>query len=313
LPVLNWSEGRASDVARTVIRGFSEYCDEFATSEEHLSIYLGLRYFHIDSGTREIAWVGHKANRTGAFFHLGRPVGCAAFFDTIVLAAGFGLETQMPGYSIESYWRNEQLAQPTLDGGQRRYLVSGFGDGALVDLCRLTIERFRQDTIVYELFEPDLSKVEKELRKRDRKNNVFNLFKAIEDELLSHAKTQLADRIRKDTRVTLHMRGRHNEITAFPQIFGSNSSFLNQLLTYLLYRCGAFAPDFSELAEAVKRYNVPDTNVLCRYGANTIEHLSALFVDSSRLAKRFAKMKQDQKQKPYRRWVPGIFPHLPTT
>jgi hypothetical protein len=67
-------------------------------------------------------------------------------------------ETTLPGYRMESYWRNEQLGQPPLDGAQRRYLISG--DGALVDLCRLTIERFRQDTIVYELFGNDLEEVE---------------------------------------------------------------------------------------------------------------------------------------------------------
>jgi len=40
---------------------------------------------------------------------------------------------------ISAWFNNEQLGQPPLDGGQHRYLISGFGDGALVDLCRLTI------------------------------------------------------------------------------------------------------------------------------------------------------------------------------
>ena len=38
--------------------------------------------------------------------------------------------------------------------------------GVLVDLCWLTIERFRQDTILYELFGPELEDFEAHMRDR---------------------------------------------------------------------------------------------------------------------------------------------------
>lgn len=312
LPVLNWSEGRASDVARTVTHEFSAYCETFAKPADRLSIYLGLRQFRIDASSREITWVGNKATRAGAFFHFGRPEGGATKFDTVIVAAGFGLETQSPDYPTASYWRNEQLAQPVLDGNQRRYLISGFGDGALIDLCRLTIERFRQDTIIYELFKKSLLEVEEHFsRKLETAGSDSNIFKMLDDsepKILRPAREELCKRIRKDVIVTLHLSGRNDEVKSFPQIFGRNSSFLNRMLTYLLYRCGAFAPDFSTITGAVARHNVPPANVICRYGANTVEHLLALFVDPSTVAVRFIDMKKKQDQVPRRLWAPGLFP-----
>jgi hypothetical protein len=313
LPVLDWSEGRASDVARTILREFSAYSERFARPENRLNVYLGLRHFQINAANREISWIAHRATRAGQFFHLSKPNGETTIFDTIVLATGFGLETITPGYPIESYWRNEQVAQPILDGSQRRYLISGFGDGALVDLCRLTIERFRQDTIVYELFDPDLSTIEarffEEIGKLDKDANVFELFRSVEEELLSSARQKLRDRIRKDTAVTLHLRGRNAEIKTFSQIFGRHSSFLHRLITFLLYRCGAFAIEFSKLDEAIDRQKVARDHVLCRYGAKTLSHLHALFLDPQVVSDRLAEVKERKLQTARRQWSPGVFRH----
>lgn len=313
LPVLNWSEGRASDVARTILREFGEYCEAFA-GEERLAVYLGLRHFQIDARKKKISWVATRGRRAGAFFQLSEPGGMSAKFDTIILATGFGLETLTPPYSLESYWRNEKLAQPVLDGSQRRHLVSGFGDGALVDLCRLTIERFRQDSIVYELFPSGLEQLEKHLSGRiarlGRDTNFFELFEKLEfDGVLDTAKQELQRRIRKDTRVTLHLRGREGEITMFPQIFGRNSSFLNRLLTYLLYRTGAFALEFADLDTVVAREDVPHANVYCRHGAKTIDQLLAIFSDAGSIKARLAKLKEAQGQRVERLWAPGVFKH----
>jgi hypothetical protein len=313
LPVLDWTEGRGSDVARTIVDEFSKFASAFAKSDDGLTVYLGLRHFQIEESASKISWVAHKALRGDNFFHLDKPEGTTAKFDTIILAAGFGTETMLPGYRMESYWRNEQLGQPPLDGAQRRYLISGYGDGALVDLCRLTIERFRQDTIVYELFEGDLEEVESRfadaIHLLGREANVFDLLQDREDSLLRKAIERLGNRIRKDTRVTLHLRGRNNEATNFQYIFGAHSSFLHRLIAYLLYRCGAFAMDFSDLATAVSRHHVDASNVLCRYGANTLEHLQSFFVDPSTVAPRFVEMKAKQLQAPQRLWTPGTFPH----
>src|SRR5260370_32364129 len=120
---------------------------------------------------------------------------------------------------------------------------------------------------------------------------------------------RLGNRIRKDTRVTLHLRGSKNEVKSFQDIFGPHSSFLHRLITYLLYRCGAFALEFSDLPTAVSRRHVDPSNVICRHGADTLENLTSLFVDPRTVALRFATMKKKQLQSPQRLWKPGTFVH----
>jgi hypothetical protein len=203
LPVLNWSEGRASDIARTVVQEFGEYCQAFAQPEARLSIILGLQHFQIKGANLEIEWVGTKAIQSGTFFQGGKAEGRSARFDTIIMATGFGLERVSARYPTISYWRNEQFGQPALDGGRTRFVVSGFGDGALVDLCRLTIERFRQDTIIYELFGHEVEQTESRLEEEVRKfasDNLYPLFLEIEDGLLLGARDELSSCRRRPAR-----------------------------------------------------------------------------------------------------------------
>lgn len=231
-----------------------------------------------------------------------------------MLAAGFGLETLSPEYPTVSYWRNEQFGQPVLDGTRQNFLVSGFGDGALIDLCRLTIERYRQDTILYELFSRDLEQVEERFAeawpKKGSGANAFDFFSEFEgDEIFEKARIELSKRIRKDTRVALHISGKLGGVKAFPQVFGPHSSFLNRMMLYLLYRCGAFSISFADLETAVGLHGVPRANVLCRYGAEPLTHLRAMFVDVDHIEERLTQLKACQEQKSQRFWEPGTFPH----
>ena len=123
-----------------------------------------MHHLQVHAKRKEIRFIGTNVEINGPYFSKGESEGGTAIFDTIVLAAGFGWE-RINSFNTASYWRNEQLAQPNLTVDRTRYLVSGSGDGALVDVCRLTIERFRQDTILYELFGKKLEATEEQLRK----------------------------------------------------------------------------------------------------------------------------------------------------
>jgi hypothetical protein len=107
----------------------------------------------------------------------------------------------------------------------------------------------------------------------------------------------------------LHLLGRKSEVTTFSYIFDRYSSFLHRLITYMLYRCGAFALDFSDLPTAVSKHDIDPANVLCRHGANTIDNLKSLFAEPERVVLRLKQMQEKQEQPPERFWSPGTFPH----
>ena len=311
LPVMNWSEGRASDVARNVLTEFGRFRSEFDPMNERLQVYVGVDTLRITASKRNIEWRGHTAANEGSFFKVGAAEAKSESFDAIVVACGFGLESIAPDYPTASYWRNEQIGQPILDGKQQTFLISGYGDGALTDLFRLTIERFRQDTVLYEIFK-ELEKVETYFAgvwpEAKWGDNAFELFEKSGDNGLNAAAELLSKRIRKDTRVILHVKGRGSSYKSITHIFGPHSSFLNRLLTYLLHRCNAFAVSLDALPVAVHNCRVPPGNVLCRYGADALGHLRGLFVDVVTIDERLDEMKDSQLQKPRLNWEPGIFP-----
>jgi len=140
--------------------------------------------------------------------------------------------------------------------------------------------------------------------------NVFEFFSTFErDSVFEKAKIELSKRLRKDTRVALHISGKNNEVKTFSHIFGPYSSFLNRMLVFLLYRCGAFSITMLDLATTVRRHGAPRENVLCRYGADPLGHLCAMFSDVERVEERFKDMRKSQAQKPQQLWAPGTFPH----
>jgi hypothetical protein len=180
-----------------------------------------------------------------------------------------------------------------------------------VDLCWLTIERFRQDSIVYELFNGNLDEIEERLDEAIRKfanENLYRLFLEVEDELLISAKDELSKRLRKDTAVTLHLSGRDNSVKVFSSIFLNTSSTLSRLLTFLLYRCGGFSMSFADLDTCVQNQSVPEGKVLCRHGTDTLGHLRAIIIDHADFEVRLGQMRACQAQTPRRLWIPGTFP-----
>jgi len=315
VPVLAWSEGRASDVIHGILRTFAAYADAFG-ADERLEVVLGMNHFHLASDGY-IEWLGALAERRGAFFRTARTIGDRRQFDAIILTAGFGVEDQPAGFPKLSYWRNDQLGQPLLDGSRRTWMVSGIGDGALIDLFRLTIERFRQDVILEEIF-PDaveLEQVEELLNDAvgSGQANLFDVFEGLREahpHLLEGAEGRLADRLRKDTRVILHAGGRDGRRSHVRELFEQGSSVFNRTLLYLLYRCGAFELAFDTLANAVSRLGMEAAEVICRHGTSQSAHVLDLFSDHDTLLTRVAELQDTVPQEPRRLWPRGFYPNL---
>lgn len=291
LPLLNWTAARASDVAvqvlqewkRTVHRGGSM---QLFCNTRHLQVSQS----KFDPNHARIEWVGDKRNAADGT-SLGEDDyahGRAECFDLVVLAVGFGIEDGQP-----SYWRNETMGQPNLHQHRRTHLVSGQGDGALIDLFRLRISQYRQDRILEEMFAgagdlvTALRTIKADFELNTSATGLFERFDqlfgeaALEGSSASGATTQarsvlerLARRLRRDTDAVLQLKVR--ELAELLEPTTSRTSFQNALLAYLLYRVGGFAPSSETEKTLLARYGIAADQVVRRHGTKRLPQLRRL-------------------------------------
>jgi hypothetical protein len=264
LPLLNWNAGRASDVVVEVLHDWDRILRN-KTSNQTVSVFLNVKHLRLNR-TAEIEWVGERVDG------LTRepPSGNKSKFESAILAVGFGLEPT----ARFSYWRNEQLGQPELVPGMRTYLVSGHGDGALVDLFRIRIARFRQDRILFDLFAGN-TKLVNALRNLKRglasaqisPDQLYEGFERIAlnptfgfTKLLSN----LQMRLRTDTAVVLQM---SPNVDSFKHIFRTEASFQNRFLLFTLYRAGGVIPTTQRDEDLIcDQHGIAKDDVVKRHG-----------------------------------------------
>lgn len=283
LPLLNWTAARASDVAVQVL---SEWKELAQPKIDRLTLYCNTRHLQIYEpplgGSRlQIEWIGDQRDPCDGRSNTGSlqsTVGKTNAFDLVVLAVGFGLERD----GAFSYWRNDTLGQPSLDKPRLTYLVSGQGDGAMIDLLRLRISQYRQDRILPELFasRPCLVEAIEILYREHQVEEKSGIFAAFENLFtkcpvdLENVRVELSKRLRRDTDVILHLKVRRlSELFESPNI---RISFQNKLLIYLLYKCGGFTPSTADLDELVQRHSIPSDQVIRRHGPHRDEQLRGL-------------------------------------
>jgi hypothetical protein len=141
-PFLNW---RADSVHAVV--------DQIEADWEQLSAAINLRFRHqvdgIEAATRRPWVIASPLDKA-----LGGQI--RELFDCVILAVGFGLERTMGGVPSRSYWINDELhqEQPHLTR-QRPVLVTGCGDGGLIDVLRLKLRNFAHADFVADLLSDD--------------------------------------------------------------------------------------------------------------------------------------------------------------
>jgi hypothetical protein len=145
LPLLSWKAGTAAEVTRQIVNKFEELVKD-AEASHRFRRHLGATTQIADGG--RVRW-----DNSG-----DKPRGGQERFDLIILAAGFGVELGVGEGAARSYWRNDDINQP-IPGitSERRqlYLISGTGDGGLVDLLRCRIKGFNQGWLLDELVSSD--------------------------------------------------------------------------------------------------------------------------------------------------------------
>ncbi len=276
LPVLNWTAGRASDV---VVQVLSSWKDIVLDTHNKPRLYCNTKHLQIREGKKSkicLEWVGEERDplTAGALKKHGGS-GLAKDFDMAILAVGFGVEKN----GVISYWRNETLSQPSLDNPRRTFIISGQGDGAMIDLLRLCISQFRQDRILSELFSGSTHLISKlrDIRNEHLNNEDLNLFNLFEKLDFKEVLNSLSSRLRQDTEVLLRLKVRE-----FSQLFSNSTSrisFQNKLLVYLLYRCGGFTPTTLSDASLKRLYGISPSNIIQRHGSDREEVLKKILSD----------------------------------
>jgi hypothetical protein len=236
------------------------------------------------TGKPVVEWVGQEreSSNPSRLTEKGRAAaGAAEDFDIVILAVGFGIEKD----SQTPYWRNETFAQPGLGHARQTFIISGAGDGAMIDLFRLRIANFRQDRILSELV-GDQAELLESLRMiieesdasgRETFDALNRLWdgSAADNSGPAEVLSRLSNRLRHDTHVILHVRN-----ASFADLFTQKRvSFQNRLLSYLLYRSGGFHPQVGDLDAVARDNGVSSERVIVRHGTQTAEGMESLLAD----------------------------------
>ena len=308
LPILNWKEGRALDVADRILREWVEL-----VKAKPPSIYVDTKHIKINANRREIEWIGSRLE-VGSTETITKPCGERKCFDIIILAVGFGEEGGHEGYPVMSYWRNEALSQPRLDQKYQRYLVSGFGDGALIDLCRLRIERFRQDRIVDDLFKFD-TKTELRVFRHlsSAATHSGKMFGALESLLTDGTFFGITFQPRAE----IEKRYRCHSSLAGENIYIKHKSSIRSQVVSTKQNTAVFAlqersvySSFEKLEEAVRKYGVESGRVICRYGTSSELQFRDLFDDYEQISAAVKRMRSKRDQEVAIQWPAGFWDNV---
>jgi hypothetical protein len=243
LPFLDWTASSAGNVAVQIDRELTDLQSDALYGR--LDIDLGISDLRVERTKSGLYEVRYRAIDEQYI----RPC------EVVIYAVGFGIESNHG--NNDSYWRNDRYAQSDLNFKDKRirYFISGFGDGGLVDIFRLTIRDFRYERIFDEMFLGQARSFFVALdglrrSPSERRGSLYDKFFAFEQgkfaAAIDKAKTELRKRLRSDTAVTL------NGTAASFRLGLSlrDVSFSNALLVYLLFRLGVLNFRSGRIADA---------------------------------------------------------------
>jgi hypothetical protein len=232
LPLLDWYAASAANVAKQIVQQF----EKIRASTKKITVCLGSTIDAIED-TR-ISW---RSTNPRQQYDRRK-------FDAIIFAVGFGIESNLNS-GWPSYWRNDSIHQPEPGGTPERktsYLISGTGDGGLIDLMRVTIGGFDHESIHRELFEASpklLFERLLQIKERWKSNSgvrdpnwLHDQYDEIETELLDEARERIKSRLRPDTRVYLN--GTSDKFAQTLRL--DKASMFNTLVAYCLRQLDAF-------------------------------------------------------------------------
>jgi len=297
LPLLDWMHGPVDDVRVEMEAGWSQI------AEKDDIVRLGVSRVQLGAAgdtSRVVTWNPRGSQRV----------------NTMILAVGFGLEPT-PLSTEWRYWEGDDLDSVRVDGKVRKWLVSGCGDGALTELFRLCLDRFRHDQMLRDFtrdsrmrgLRDEIRRIEDDAALHDDPRRLHDAYLHLDAPWVA---LTIRERARRDTEVTL------NAPTA--QFLDRRASVLNRFLAGQLYQAGRFefvqgkvqsaVPDGDEVVvrfedgisdrfHRIVRRHGPESALAAKFP------LIAQALESERIRRRNKPTLADQTRTRY--WIDGIF------
>lgn len=134
LPFLNWVSGPCSKV----ISGILKEVEALRTSRpKDFKIHRSRQIVDISKGMN-----GYLLETTRKALHTA--------FSAVILCVGFGDERQHKDFEAVSYWFPDGLEREPLIGDVKNFIVSGCGDGGLIDALRILHRDFDKGGLIFE-------------------------------------------------------------------------------------------------------------------------------------------------------------------
>jgi len=284
LPMLRWKAGVASDVSRQILREFRRLYRAFPSLLTTKLVHEVTKIVPIEPAAhaRQYKIVANDSPLEGPF-------------DAVILAIGFGIENNSRhGISMPSYWENDTPHSIGRFSKLRpgRLLVSGAGDGGLIDVLRTALIDFNHVdilNIIPGLDSDDVVNSLIEIEELSEKHYTSSPNVAFDFGSLYSAKIgEWANRF--SWKRSFERRRAHDQVVTFnyrrPQMFLRDSSIINRILVQILLSIGIVSPILGSIDSSVimpvdedrrRRYTVKwsqnspaDTfdRVIIRHGVN---------------------------------------------
>jgi hypothetical protein len=220
LPILNWRAGLAGDVTRQILNQWESF-----QYKDRIKVITGVDITEIGFKMPvEISWnsIGFKYDA----------------FDAVILAVGFGTETKKFNLPSTTYWQNDVLGQINNKTPSKKFLISGCGDGGLVDLLRIRIADFRHEHIIddfvskidnstIKLLKEKLLEIENEAWRQSNPNWIYQQYQSLN--IPPELDVYIKDRLRHDTEAVLNG---HSSTPLILQSCILNRLLVSRLLAY---------------------------------------------------------------------------------
>lgn len=233
LPFLNWFAGDVYNVTRELAKQFSQSCDTKFLS--------GIFIKKLETTDNGLLLKGAlSTSRRADSYYQER-------FDLVIIAEDFGRDLVSASPETTSYWQVDRLEDHARLGQFRNYIISGCGDGGLIDCLRLVFEDFGEGrmsaAISNELWDSEIAEYikagEQEFKAFGKHHQIDRVYMEAAKMLL---KSKLFDRVKlRLASLTLHQSCvvLHDRSASTP--FARSASPINKLLIAYALISGAIS------------------------------------------------------------------------